>query len=126
MTIKPDRAAAGPQATGGQQQSGDTPDMATPPKPTSAIKGERRWGDDIFRSVAIAAGATIIGAIALMAMFLLIRAVPSLQADKVNFITSSQFVTTDEHNLKFGIADLFRVTLLSSVFALAIAVPIDI
>ncbi|MFM8528860.1 MAG: phosphate ABC transporter permease subunit PstC, partial [Ilumatobacteraceae bacterium] len=79
-----------------------------------------------FGSVALAAGATIIAAIALMALFLIIRAVPSLQADKVNFITSSEFSTTDEDNLRFGIAELFQVTLLSSVFALVLAVPVAI
>jgi len=100
--------------------------MSTKPQPASALKGRRRWGDSIFYSIAIAAGATIIGVIALMGLFLLIRAVPSLSADNANFITSSEFVTTDEKNLRFGIADLFRVTVLSSVFALAIAVPIAI
>jgi phosphate transport system permease protein len=99
--------------------------MSTQP-PASALKGHRRWGDTIFYSIALAAGATIIGAIALMGLFLLIRAVPSLSADNVNFITSSEFVTTDENNLRFGIADLFRVTVLSSIFALVIAVPIAI
>jgi phosphate transport system permease protein len=100
--------------------------MSTQPPPASALKGQRRWGDTIFYSIALAAGATIIGAIALMGLFLLIRAFPSLAADNTNFITSSEFVTTDENNLRFGIADLFRVTVLSSVFALAIAVPIAI
>ena len=100
--------------------------MSTKPAQTSALKGTRRWGDTIFYSIALGAGATIIGAIALMGLFLLIRAVPSLAADKANFITSSEFVTTDENNLRFGIADLFRVTALSSIFALAIAVPIAI
>jgi phosphate transport system permease protein len=100
--------------------------MSTKPTPTSALKGKRRWGDTIFYSIALAAGATIIGAIALMGLFLLIRAVPSLAANKANFITSSEFVTTDENNLRFGIADLFRVTVLSSIFALVIAVPIAI
>jgi phosphate transport system permease protein len=100
--------------------------MSTKPAQTSALKGTRRWGDTIFYLIALAAGATIIGAIALMGLFLLIRAVPSLAADKANFITSSEFVTTDENNLRFGIADLFRVTVLSSIFALAIAVPIAI
>lgn len=85
-----------------------------------------RWGDRIFRALAVAAGATIIAAIALMALFLIIRALPSLRADKVNFITSSEFSTTDENNLRFGIAELFEVTVLSSVFALVIAVPIAV
>lgn len=100
--------------------------MSTLTPTASALKGQRRWGDTIFYSIALAAGATIIGVIALMGLFLLVRAVPSLAADNVNFITSSEFVTTDETNLRFGIADLFRVTVLSSIFALVIAVPIAI
>lgn len=98
-----------------------------PVDPARGLRGgDSRRGDRVFGSLALAAGATIIGVIALMAIFLIIRAVPSLQADKVNFITSSEFSTTDETNLRFGIAELFQVTLLSSVFALAIAVPIAI
>ena len=100
--------------------------MSTKPTPGPSLTGRRRFGDTIFYSIALAAGATIIGAIALMGLFLLIRAVPSLAADHANFITSSEFVTTDEKNMRFGVADLFRVTVLSSVFALAIAVPIAI
>jgi phosphate transport system permease protein len=100
--------------------------MSTKPTSASPLKGTRRLGDTIFHSIALAAGATIIGVIALMGLFLLIRAVPSLAADHANFITSSEFVTTDEKNMRFGVADLFRVTLLSSIFALAIAVPIAI
>src|SRR5918912_1180654 len=124
MSLRPDSTAVGsPTKAASPQQIGDNPDMSTQPSPASALKGQRRWGDTIFHSIAIAAGATIIGAIALMGLFLLIRAVTSLAADNANFITSSEFVTSDEHNLRFGIADLFRVTVLSSVFALAIAVP---
>ena len=86
-------------------------------------QGHSRWGENMFGSLAVAAGAIIVGAIALIALFLL-RAVPSLRADQVNFITSSEFITSDANNLRFGIADLFMVTVLSSVFALVIAVPI--
>jgi phosphate transport system permease protein len=90
-------------------------------------EGERRrWGETIFRSFAIAAGATIVGAIALMGLFLLVRAVPSLAANHANFITSTEFNTSDSNNLRFGIRDLLQVTLLSSVFAMAIAVPLAI
>jgi phosphate transport system permease protein len=61
-----------------------------------------------------------------MALFLLIRAIPSLGANHANFITSTEFNTTDADNLRFGIRDLFQVTVLSSMFALMIAVPIAI
>ncbi|MEW5811232.1 MAG: phosphate ABC transporter permease subunit PstC [Actinomycetota bacterium] len=101
--------------------------MPTKPGAGPALRGGGgRWGDRAFHIVAVAAGATIIGAIALMGLFLLIRAVPSMQVDNVNFLTSSEFVTSDANDLRFGIADLFRVTVLSSIFALTIAVPISI
>jgi len=101
--------------------------VVTESAPKPALRSvDGRWGDRIFRTLAVAAGATIISVIALMALFLIIRAVPSLRADQVNFITSSEFSTTDENNLRFGIAELFEVTVLSSVFALVIAVPIAV
>lgn len=101
--------------------------MLTELAPKGGLRGgSGRWGDRIFGSIALAAGATIIAVIALMALFLIIRAWPSLQANKADFLTSSEFATTDENNLRFGIAELFQTTVLSSVFALAIAVPIAI
>ena len=87
---------------------------------------EGRWGDTVFKSIAIAAGATIIGAIALMGLFLIVKAIPSLQANQANFLTSTEFLTSDADNLRFGIRDLLMVTVLSSVFALLLAVPIAI
>jgi phosphate transport system permease protein len=101
--------------------------MATKPgRDAIPHRSSARWGDKIFKSIAIAAGATIIGAIALMALFLLVKAVPSLGANHANFLTSTEFVTNDSDNLRFGIRDLFQVTVLSSVFALIVAVPIAI
>lgn len=85
-----------------------------------------RRGDRLFKSVAVAAGLTIVIAIALIAAFLLIQAVPSLRANHVNFFTSARFDTTDADNLAFGIRDLFMVTVLSSLLALALAVPVAV
>ena len=127
MTVKPPKpTAVGSSKAASPPQVGDTAGMPTKPRGAALKHGEGRWGDRIFKSIAIAAGATIIGAIGLMALFLIIKAIPSLQANNANFITSSEFVTTDPDNLRFGIADLFRVTVLSSIFALMIAVPIAI
>ena len=132
MAVTPDSTSVGSSSTPTSPRGiGDTPRMPsiepTVQKPGSALRpGGNRWGDRIFGSVAVAAGATIIGAIALMGLFLLIRAVPSLEANHANFITSSEFVTSDETNMRFGIAGLFQVTVLSSVFALLIAVPIAV
>ncbi|MBV8965485.1 MAG: phosphate ABC transporter permease subunit PstC, partial [Mycobacteriaceae bacterium] len=93
---------------------------------TATGGGTRRLGDRIFKGIAIAAGLTIVIAIALIAIFLLIKAVPSLRANHANFFTEWKFDTNDANNLFFGIRDLFVVTVLSSVFALVLAVPVSI
>lgn len=85
-----------------------------------------RRADRLFRLVASAAGSTIVGAILLIAVFLLIKAIPSLRANHANFFTSAQFDTSTDDKLAFGIRDLFMVTVLSSISALALAVPIAV
>jgi phosphate transport system permease protein len=93
---------------------------------TDARRPHSRRGDAVFKSLATAAGMSMIVFIVLIAVFLLTRAIPSLRADNVNFLTSTQFQTSDASNLQFGIRDLLVVTVLSSVVALAVAVPVAI
>jgi phosphate transport system permease protein len=100
--------------------------MSVTKSPRAIAGGSSRLGDRLFKAVATAAGSTIVIAIVLIAVFLLIQAVPSLLANHANFFTSSQFNTGDAENLMFGIADLFMVTVLSAIFALALAVPVAI
>lgn len=82
-------------------------------------------GDRLFKLVASAAGATVVAAVLLIAIFLLARAVPSLQKNHANFFTSAKFDTNAQH-LAFGIRDLFMVTVLSSLTALVVAVPVAV
>lgn len=96
------------------------------PAPKAIEAGTARRGDRLFKLVAAAAGSTIVSAIVLIAVFLLIRAVPSLLANHANFLTSAQFNTTDASHLVFGIRDLLMVTVLSSAFALLLAVPVSV
>jgi phosphate transport system permease protein len=65
-------------------------------------------------------------AIVLIAIFLLIRAIPSLRVNHANFFTSTEFDTTDAEKLAFGIHDLLMVTVLSSISALVLAVPVAV
>ncbi|MGA9357236.1 MAG: phosphate ABC transporter permease subunit PstC [Mycobacterium sp.] len=97
-------------------------------KPALTATTERaKWhGDRLFKLVAAAAGSTIVIAIGLIATFLLLRAVPSLRANHANFFTSAEFNTSDPAKLAFGIRDLFTVTVLSSTFALVLAVPVAV
>lgn len=85
-----------------------------------------RRGDQVFKSIAIAAGSTIVAAIVLIAIFLLVRAIPALRANHANFFTSAEFDTSSAAKLAFGIRDLLMVTVLSSVSALVLAVPIAV
>jgi phosphate transport system permease protein len=101
------------------------------PRATHALKattGVRAlWrGDLLFKMVASAAGSTIVGVVALIAIFLLVRALPSLRANHANFFTSAKFDTGSSQNLAFGIRDLFMVTVLSSISALVLAVPVAV
>ncbi|HME79907.1 MAG TPA: phosphate ABC transporter permease subunit PstC [Mycobacterium sp.] len=100
--------------------------MRTTPALSAGDGARARRGDRLFKLVAGAAGSTITIAIGLIAIFLLIEAIPSLRANHANFFTSAQFNTTDSNNLAFGIRDLFMVTVLSSLWAMALAVPVAI
>jgi phosphate transport system permease protein len=99
---------------------------ATAPALTASDQAKARRGDRLFKSLAAVAGSTITIAIGLIAIFLLVQAVPSLRANHANFFTSAQFDTTDSNHLAFGIRDLFMVTVLSSLWAMALAVPVAI
>ncbi|GFG94558.1 phosphate transport system permease protein PstC 2 [Mycobacterium timonense] len=85
-----------------------------------------RRGDRLFKLVAATAGSTIVIAILLIAVFLLLRAIPSLRVNHANFFTSAEFNTSNPHNLAFGIRDLLMVTVLSSFTALVLSVPIAV
>jgi phosphate transport system permease protein len=99
---------------------------ATAPALRTGDEAKARRGDQLFKLVAAAAGSSITVAIGLIAIFLLVQAIPSLHANHANFFTSAQFDTTNSNHLAFGIRDLFMVTVLSSLWAMALAVPVAI
>src|SRR6201996_2108233 len=99
---------------------------ATEPALETSDGATARAGDRLFKFVAGLSGSTITILIGLIAIFLLIQAIPSLLADHANFVTSAQFDTASGQHLAFGIRDLFMVTVLSSLWAMALAVPIAI
>lgn len=84
-----------------------------------------RW-DRLCKTAAVAASATVVGMIVMIAGFLLLRATPALRADRVDFLTSARFDVDDAGNMAFGIHDLFMVTVLSSVTAMVLAVPLSV
>ncbi|BCJ43171.1 phosphate transport system permease protein [Actinoplanes ianthinogenes] len=76
-----------------------------------------------FRGLSTAAGAMVLVIIVAIAVFLVSKAIPALSADKENFLTYNRWSPNAE-NPAFGIAVLAFGTLLSSVIALIVAVPI--
>ncbi|GAA2107543.1 phosphate ABC transporter permease subunit PstC [Microlunatus panaciterrae] len=84
-----------------------------------------RRGDRIFFGSAAGSGVVIVLLVLFVGLFLLALALPSLAADKANFLASSEWKVAG-NELRFGIAGLLWTTVLSSVVAMAIAVPIAI
>ncbi|CCI54285.1 phosphate ABC transporter permease subunit PstC [Nostocoides jenkinsii] len=84
-----------------------------------------RLGDRLFGGAAIGAGAVVVGLVTLIGVFLLSQAIPSLMKNEANFLTSTEWSVGGDHP-RFGILRLLWVTVLSSLLALTIAVPIGI
>src|SRR4051812_22648411 len=96
-----------------------------PPVPGAGVPsgagGRNRIGDRIFSFMATGASGIVIVIVALIAVFLVVKSVPSIADDKVNFLTSTEW---DPGNLRFGIVNLLWVTVIISLIALIVAVPI--
>jgi phosphate transport system permease protein len=125
MSDHVDVTRANPVAAG----SGET--LAVPfPEPspvsTEPSRGAKvRPGDRIFRGLAEGSGILIVTIIAAIGVFLVWRAIPALARNEVNFFTyGGNWVTTDTSKMKFGVLDLFQVTVCVSLFALILAMPV--
>lgn len=103
----------------------DTAPVAGAGAPEKAANGKVRLGDRVFLGLTSGASAFIVLLVVLIAAFLLIKSVPSILDNKVNFLTSSEWQTTPG-DLRFGVAPLLYTTVLLSVVALVIAVPLAI
>ncbi|RRO13161.1 phosphate ABC transporter permease subunit PstC [Saccharopolyspora rhizosphaerae] len=121
------RTEARPASTSGAQRdasahSGPEAPISAPLKPAGRTS---RLGDKLFSSLATASGAFVVAVIAAIAIFLLVRAVPALQVNQVNFLFSREWDTGDPNDMSFGIIDLAWITVASSLVALVIAMPLS-
>jgi phosphate transport system permease protein len=105
-----------------------TLDTVTDPVPGGRARGGSSGGrgEGVFRRLTSGSGLLVVVAVAAIGLFLLVQAVPSLLANNADFFTSPVFDTRDAANLRFGIRDLLVVTVLSSLFALLIAMPVSL
>lgn len=85
-----------------------------------------RRADRILHGAATGSGVVVIAIVTLLAVFLLSQALPSLLADKVNFLTSREWNVDNTQDLRFGIAQLLYTTVAISVMAMVLAVPLAI
>ncbi|MGU3432286.1 phosphate ABC transporter permease subunit PstC [Actinomycetes bacterium M1A6_2h] len=117
--------------TSGTATSGDGSGgpLAQPEAPISTPKSGSaktvvRPGDRIFSSLASGSAMLITVLIAAIAAFLVWRAIPALSRNQANFLTSREWVTQNIDAMAFGVLDLLQVTVMVSLVALVIAMPI--
>ncbi|EOM74375.1 ABC phosphate transporter [Rhodococcus rhodnii LMG 5362] len=96
------------------------------PQRDERIRGNAkgRPGDRIFRSLSTGSAAFVSVVIAAIGIFLVWRAVPALSRNEANFLTSREWRTVDIGDMAFGVLDLLQVTVLVSLFALVLAMPV--
>jgi phosphate transport system permease protein len=99
----------------------------TPVAATPEIKGTAvRPGDRVFAGMSRGAGIVILVTMALIAVFLIWKAIPSLQANTANFFTTKVWFPDDPAGAVFGIAALTFGTIMTSIIAMTLAVPVGI
>jgi phosphate transport system permease protein len=86
--------------------------------------GGSRRGDRIFRRVSVGTGVFVLVLLAAVALFLVLRAIPALTGNRSNFLTETRWEPDSAQ--VFGIAALAFGTVLSSVLALVLAVPVSL
>ncbi|WP_235686455.1 phosphate ABC transporter permease subunit PstC [Tomitella gaofuii] len=114
------RAHGSGGADGGDQGSGGRFDRRR-----TRAESTGRTGDRVLRSATTAAAVGVSAMVAAIGIFLAWRAVPALQRNEANFLTSHEWSTTDIQHLAFGIADLLALTVFVSAFALMMAMPVS-
>ncbi|MGI5353350.1 phosphate ABC transporter permease subunit PstC [Streptomyces sp. CA-250714] len=96
------------------------PATAAPP-----AKGATRKGDRIFLGLSRGSGIALLVIMAAIAVFLTWRAALAINADEVNFLTSFEW-DANATPPRFGIAVLAFGTVVSSIIAMVLAVPVAV
>jgi phosphate transport system permease protein len=92
-------------------------------RPSGDMSSPRRLGDRIFSGLATGSGVFVVGLVGAVAVFLVAQAVPALAKNQASFLTSRVWEVS-VGTLRFGIADLLWVTVISSLVAMLVAVPV--
>jgi phosphate transport system permease protein len=84
-----------------------------------------RRGDAVFRGIALGAGVFVFVLLGAIAVFLVLKAIPALRQNQANFWTTTQW-TASAGDVMFGIAGGLFGTVMTSLLALVMAVPVSI
>ncbi|ABW09819.1 phosphate ABC transporter, inner membrane subunit PstC [Parafrankia sp. EAN1pec] len=125
-TTSTDITAAGATPPGATPP-GTTPPELVPPDITPPADAKPKVGlaDVVFKNLTRTAGVSLLVLIALIAIFLVLRATDALSANTGNFLTTEEWRANADPPV-FGVAALLFGTLVSAVGALIIAVPVAV
>src|SRR4051812_33043078 len=101
--------------------------VATPTSDSLASRQTRevRRGDRIFRGLTLGSGLVILGLIVAIAVFLVWKAIPAFRVAGFHFLSEKAWFP-DATPAKFGVAALVFGTVLSSIIALILVVPVAV
>ena len=86
-------------------------------------QSDGRRGDAVFRGLALAAGLFVLAVLALIAISTTREAWPAFRSEGLGFIFSDEWVPADS---KFGALAFIYGTVLSSLLAVVLAVPVSL
>ena len=106
----------------------ETDELAAPRTPGGGrsllqASSSGRRGDRVFRAVALVSGLTVLAILALIAWSTTKEAWPAFRAEGLSFVTSTKWVPAEG---KFGALAFIYGTVLSSLIALVLAVPVSV
>jgi phosphate transport system permease protein len=99
------------------------PDGRPPLRGDAASTG--RVGDRIFGGAATLSGVIVIVIVTLIAVFLIVQAIPALTNNGVNFFMSREWAPGGDEP-RFGILEFLWTTVTASVLAMLLAVPVGV
>ncbi|ARP71434.1 phosphate ABC transporter permease subunit PstC [Streptomyces pluripotens] len=105
---------------------GISTEKTSPAPPAGNAAGSvTRFGDRVFSGMTRGSGILLLTIMAAIAVFLTVRAVSAISQDHANFLTTFEW-NANANPPVFGIAVLLYGTLVSSVIAMLIAVPVAV
>lgn len=96
-----------------------------PTKNLALSESTGRMGDRVFRSLAAGSGAIVLVTMAAIAVFLMIRAWPAVTANTGNLLTTQVWRPQSDPPV-FGMAAILFGTVVSSLIAVAVGVPVAV